>query len=148
MIRYSLICDKDHEFDGWFGSSADFDKQAKRWLVECPICGSIKVQKALMTPGVPARSNRKDDAQPVKALHAPADPKLQAMMQMVRELRQQVEANADYVGDRFAEEARRIHYGEEDPRGIYGEATLKEAVELQEEGIGVLPLPKLPGDAN
>ena len=148
MIRYSLICDKDHEFDGWFGSSADFDKQAKRGLVECPACGSIKVQKALMTPGVPARSNRKDDAQPVKALHAPADPKLQAMMQMVRELREQVEANADYVGDRFAEEARRIHYGEEDPRGIYGEATLKEAVELHEEGIGVLPLPKLPDEAN
>jgi hypothetical protein len=148
MIRYSLICDKEHEFDGWFGSSADFDKQAKRGLVECPVCGSIKVQKALMTPGVPAKSNRKDDVEPVKALHAPADPKLQAMMQMVRELREQVEANADYVGDRFAEEARRIHYGEEDPRGIYGEATLKEAVELHEEGIGVLPLPKLPGDAN
>lgn len=148
MIRYSLTCDKEHEFDGWFGSSAEFDKQAKRGLVECPVCGSIKVHKALMTPGVPAKSNRKNDAQAVKALHAPADPKLQAMMQMVRELREQVEANADYVGDRFAEEARRIHYGEEDPRGIYGEATLKEAAELHEEGIDVLPLPKLPDEAN
>jgi len=148
MIRYSLVCDKEHEFDGWFASSADFDKQARRGLVECPVCGSIKVHKSLMTPGVPARSNRKDEAQPVKALHAPADPKLQAMMQMVRELRKQVEANADYVGDRFAEEARRIHYGEEDPRGIYGEATLQEAVELHEEGIDVLPLPKLPDEAN
>jgi hypothetical protein len=78
MIRYSLICDKDHEFDGWFGSSDDFDTQAKRGLVECPMCGSVKVQKALMTPGVPARSNRKgDDAQPVTALSAPADPKTQ-----------------------------------------------------------------------
>ncbi|MEE4237075.1 MAG: DUF1178 family protein [Anderseniella sp.] len=148
MIRYSLICDKEHGFDGWFGSSDDFDKQVKRGLVECPMCGSIKVSKALMTPGVPAKSNRKNDAEPVKALHAPADPKLQAMMQMVRKLREQVEANADYVGDRFAEEARRIHYGEEDPRGIYGEATLQDAVELHEEGIDVLPLPKLPDEAN
>jgi hypothetical protein len=148
MIRYSLICDKEHGFDGWFGSSDDFDKQVKRGLVECPMCGSIKVSKALMTPGVPAKSNRKNDPEPVKALHAPADPKLQAMMQMVRKLREQVEANADYVGDRFAEEARRIHYGEEDPRGIYGEATLQDAVELHEEGIDVLPLPKLPDEAN
>ena len=148
MIRYSLICDKEHEFDGWFASSEAFDKQVRRGLVECPACGSIKVGKALMTPGVPVKSNRKTDAEPVKALHAPADPKVQAMMEMVRKLREHVETNADYVGDRFVEEARRMHYGEKDPRGIYGEATLEDAVELHEEGIDVLPLPKLPDEAN
>ena len=82
------------------------------------------------------------------ALSAPADAKTQAMMQMVRKLREHVEANADYVGDKFAEQARRIHYGEEEPRGIYGEASIKDAVELHEEGIDVLPLPKLPDEAN
>jgi hypothetical protein len=148
MIRYSLICDKEHEFDGWFASSDAFDKQVRRGLVDCPVCGSAKVQKALMTPGVPVKSNRKADAEPVKALHAPADPKVREMMEMVRKLREHVETNADYVGDRFAEEARRIHYGEEDPRGIYGEATLDDAVELHEEGIDILPLPKLPDEAN
>lgn len=148
MIRYSLICDKEHEFDGWFASSDAFDKQVRRGLVECPLCGSIKVGKALMTPGVPMKSNRKADAEPVKTLHAAADPKAHAMMQMVRKLREHVAENADYVGDRFAEEARRIHYGEEDARGIYGEATIREAVELHEEGIDVLPLPKLPDEAN
>lgn len=148
MIRYSLICDKEHEFDGWFASSDAFDKQVRRGLVECPSCGSIKVGKALMTPGVPMKSNRKADAEPVKTLHAAADPKAHAMMQMVRKLREHVAENADYVGDQFAEEARRIHYGEEDARGIYGEATIREAVELHEEGIDVLPLPKLPDEAN
>mgnify|MGYP003573428397 CR=1 FL=1 len=105
-----------------------------------------------MTPGVPIKANRRSmpapEAEPVKALLAPKDPKLQTMMQMVRKLREHVETNADYVGDKFAEEARRIHYGEEDARGIYGEATLKEAIELHEEGVDVLPLPKLPEDGN
>jgi hypothetical protein len=148
MIRYSLICDKDHEFDSWFAGSNAFDKQVRRGLVDCPVCGSAKVQKALMTPGVPVKSNRKAQAEPVKALHAPADPKVREMMEMVRKLREHVETNADYVGDRFAEEARRIHYGEKDPRGIYGEATIEDAVELHDEGIDVLPLPKLPDVAN
>ena len=148
MIRYSLICDKDHEFDGWFAGSDAFDKQFRRGLVDCPVCGSAKVQKALMTPGVRVKSNRKAQAGPVKALHALADPKVREMMEMVRKLREHVETNADYVGDRFAEEARRIHYGEKDPRGIYGEATIEDALELHEEGIDVLPLPKLPDEAN
>ncbi len=148
MIRYSLACEKDHEFDGWFAGSEAFEKQLKRGLVECPECGSIKVHKALMTPGVPRKSNTKAEDTPVKALNVPADPKVQALVEMVRQLREHVKTNADYVGDQFAEKARRIHYGEEEARGIYGEATIEQAMELHEEGVDVLPLPKLPEDGN
>ena len=146
MIRYNIICDREHEFDGWFASSSGFDEQVAQKLVQCPVCGSHSVEKALMTPGVPARTNR--SSEPVAALHAPQDPKAQAMVEMVRKLRAHVEENADYVGDKFAESARRIHYGEEEERGIYGEATIDEARELQDEGVDVLPLPKLPEDGN
>ena len=146
MIRYDLQCHAGHRFDGWFASSDGFDEQVARKLVQCPVCGSHEVTKALMTPGVPGRSNRKDE--PVPALHAPQDTKAQAMAEMIRKLRSHVEENADYVGDKFAESARRIHYGEEERRGIYGEATIDEARELHDEGVEVLPLPKLPEDRN
>jgi len=146
MIRYDVICEREHQFDGWFASSDGFDDQVARNLVLCPVCGSHDVEKALMTPGVPARSNR--GMEPVAALHAPLDPKAQAMVDMIRKLRTHVEDNADYVGDKFAESARRIHYGEEEQRGIYGEATIDEARELHDEGVEVLPLPKLPEDGN
>lgn len=146
MIRYSLICELEHEFDGWFASSDGFDQQLKRGLVTCPDCGSSRVSKALMTPRVPVKTNRKEPA--VEALHAPTDPKVKAMVEMVRKLKQHVQQNADYVGDRFAEEARRIHYGEEESRGIYGEASMDDARELHEEGIDVLPLPSLPEEGN
>ena len=146
MIRYDILCEAEHRFDGWFASSDGFDDQVARQLIQCPVCGSHKVTKALMTPGVPAKSNRNND--PVPALHAPLDPKAQAMAEMVRKLRSHVEENADYVGDKFAESARRIHFGEEEQRGIYGEATIDEARELHDEGVEVLPLPKLPEDGN
>jgi hypothetical protein len=146
MIRYDILCDSEHQFDGWFASSDSFDDQVARKLVQCPVCGSHKVAKALMTPGVPVKSNR--SSAPVPALHAPLDPKAQAMVEMVRKLRAHVEDNADYVGDKFAESARRIHYGEDEQRGIYGEATIDEARELHEEGVEVLPLPKLPEEGN
>lgn len=146
MIRYDIICEREHEFDGWFAGSDGFDEQVAQNLVQCPVCGSHKVEKALMTPGVPARSNR--GTEPVATLHAPRDPKAQAMVEMIRKLRSHVEDNADYVGDKFAEAARRIHYGEEEQRGIYGEATVDEAQELYDEGVEVLPLPKLPEDGN
>lgn len=146
MIRYDIICEREHEFDGWFAGSDGFDEQVAQNLVQCPVCGSHNVEKALMTPGVPARSNR--GTEPVATLHAPRDPKAQAMVEMVRKLRSHVEDNADYVGDKFAESARRIHYGEEEQRGIYGEATVDEAQELYDEGVEVLPLPKLPEDGN
>jgi hypothetical protein len=147
MIRYALICDKGHEFDGWFSDSASYDKQAKRGFVECSHCGSNKVEKQLMAPGIPAKSNRKSDTSH-KMVAAPADPRMQAMMKMMREFRDHVEKNSEHVGDKFAEEARKIHYKEANERAIYGNATADEARALIEEGIEVAPLPRLPEDGN
>jgi hypothetical protein len=147
MIRYDLQCDKEHAFDGWFSDSASYDKQAKRGLVECPLCGSTKVEKQLMVPGIPAKANRRSDmAQPMMA--GAIDPRAQMMMQMMREFRKHVSENAENVGDKFAEEARKIHYNEVEKRGIYGNATSDQARELIEEGIEVHPLPRLPEDGN
>ena len=117
MIRYDLICDKGHEFDGWFRDSATYDKQARRGFVACSVCGSSKVEKQLMAPGIPAKSNRKDEV-PQKMVAGPVDPRVAMMMKMMREMRQHVEENADYVGDKFAEEARKIHFAETEARGI------------------------------
>lgn len=146
MIRYDLICDRGHEFDGWFSDSAAYDKLAAGALVTCSHCGSTKVDKQLMTPGVPAKANRK--AEPSQQMVAAPDPKLKAMMAMMREMRKHVEANSEHVGDRFAEEARKIHYGETEKRGIYGQATADDAKALIDEGIEVHPLPRLPEDTN
>ncbi len=147
MIRYDLICAKGHSFDGWFRDSATYDKQATRGLVVCPVCDSKKVSKQLMAPGIPAKSN-KTSVEPAQVFNAPVDPRQQMLMKMMRELRKQVEKNADYVGDQFAEEARRIHYNEAEKRGIYGEATREDAEALIEEGIEVHPLPELPEEGN
>ena len=145
MIHYDLICDKGHAFDGWFRNSAAYDEQAGRGLVTCTQCGSARVEKQLMAPGIPVKSNRRS-AQ--KMVAAPADPRLAELMTMMREMRRHVEENAEYVGDRFAEEARKIHYEESDPRGIYGNTSPDEARALIEEGIAVHPLPRLPEDGN
>ena len=147
MIRYDLICDKGHQFDGWFRDSTTYDKQSRRGFVACSVCGSSKVEKQLMAPGIPAKSNRKDEV-PQKMVAGPVDPRVAMMMKMMREMRQHVEENADYVGDKFAEEARKIHFAETEARGIYGEATADEATALIEEGIEVFPLPRLPEDGN
>jgi hypothetical protein len=147
MIHYDLICDKGHAFDGWFRNSAAYDEQAEKGLVSCTVCGSVKVEKQLMAPGIPMKSNRRDST-PHKMVAGPVDPRLAAMMEVVREIRKHVEANAEYVGDRFAEEARKIHYEEAEHRGIYGEASPGEAKALIEEGIAVHPLPRLPEDGN
>lgn len=147
MIRYDLMCEQGHAFDGWFSDSAAYDKQAQAGLVSCTVCGSAKVEKQLMAPGIPAKSNRKVEARRQTMVAAP-DPRLQAMMSMVREMRKHVEANAEYVGSQFAEEARKIHYNETEKRGIYGEATPDDTKALIEEGIDVHPLPRLPEDTN
>lgn len=147
MIHYDLICDSGHAFDGWFANSAAYDAQADKGLVTCSHCGSAKVEKQLMAPGIPVKSNRKDVA-PAKMVSGPVDPRLAQLMQMVREMRKHVEENAEYVGDRFAEEARKIHYEEAEHRGIYGQASPDEAKALIEEGIAVHPLPRLPEDGN
>lgn len=147
MIRYDLICDQGHGFDGWFRDSAAYDEQAAGGLVSCSVCGSVKVEKQLMAPGIPAKSNRRDESAR-KMIAGPVDPRLAVMMQMVREMRRHVEENAEYVGPRFAEEARKIHYEEAEHRGIYGEASPDEAKALVEEGITVHALPRLPEDGN
>jgi hypothetical protein len=146
MIRYDLECDREHGFDGWFSDSAAFDRQEAAGLVVCPVCGSARVSKRLMTPGLPVKANRREATQHLAA--GPADAKTRALMEAVRRLRAHVEANADYVGERFPEEARRIHYNEVEPRGIYGEASAEEARALIEEGVDVHPLPRLPEDGN
>jgi hypothetical protein len=147
MIRYDLQCDKGHTFDGWFSNSDAYDKQVGRRQVECIVCGSVKIEKQIMAPGIPAKSNRQSDiAQPMVA--GPVDPRAQMMLHMMREFRAHVEKNAENVGDNFAEEARKIHYKEKEARGIFGKATPIEAQELLEEGIDVHPLPVLPEDAN
>jgi len=130
MIAYQLRCDGGHEFEGWFGSSVAFDEQAAGGKLLCPICASKKVEKAPMAPSV---AGTKKSARPAE--------ELKKMRQFMTGMRKYVEANADYVGSTFPEEARKIHYGEVEERHIYGEATLQEAKELIEEGVDVAPLP-------
>ena len=143
MINYSLHCENGHEFDGWFRDSAAFDEQAAAGVIACPSCGSVKVQKALMAPAV-ATDKKGGDA--VSTL-MPGGEDTEAR-DMLRKLREHVIANADDVGDKFAEEARRIHYKEAEERGIYGTATPDETRELRDAGIDVHPLPSLPDDKN
>ena len=126
MIRYDLECSDGHQFDGWFRDSAAFDDQAGKGLVACAVCGSIRIEKQLMAPGIPAKSNRGADA-PQPVFSAPVDPRAALMMKMMREMRQHVEANAENVGKSFAEEARKMHYNESEKRSIFGEATIAEA---------------------
>jgi len=147
MIRYDLICDKAHAFDGWFRDSEAYDAQSAAGELQCPVCGSTVIDKQLMTPGIAAKANRRPEGR-VPVFSAQKEGKVAELIEAVRKLRRQVEENADYVGDRFAEEARKIHYNEVEPRGIYGEATLEEAKALLDEGVEVEPLPPLPEDAN
>jgi hypothetical protein len=147
MIRYDLQCEHEHEFDGWFRDSATYDAQVARGEVPCPVCGSRRIEKQLMAPGIPMKANRREE--PARqSFAALQDPRAKALAEMVRKLRQHVEQHADYVGERFPEEARRIHYEEVEPRGIYGEASPDEVSSLVEEGIEVHPLPRLPEDGN
>lgn len=164
MIRYRLRCHKEHEFEAWFGSSTAYDRQAKRGLVSCPDCGSTKVQKAMMAPGVATRGAAERTApvaEPVEApvpatMPSPVAPAVAAQhtemqrqfLTLMRQVRKEVEAKAEYVGPKFSDEARKIHHKEAEARGIWGEATLEEARELSEDGIDCLPLPRLPEDQN
>jgi hypothetical protein len=174
MIRYNLVCAKGHEFESWFAGSAAFDRQAKRGLVECPICGSAKVAKALMTPRL-ARSGKSSPAGPAgpetaapqtaapetaapeaaapdasraAAPVAVISPQEQELRTKLRELREHLVKNADNVGQRFPEEARKMHYGEKEHRSIYGTASPDDAKALHEEGIAFAPLPVLPDEHN
>ena len=141
MIRFSLTCERDHGFEAWFRNNEDFDTQKKRGFVECPSCASRKIEKALMAPAV--SSSRKRE----KMALAMSEQQRQAMAQ-IKALTEKIREGAENVGDKFAEEARKIHFGETEPRGIYGEATQEEARSLAEDGVGFMPLPVFPDDRN
>ena len=143
MIKYELKCRKEHVFEAWFYDSATYDKQAAGGKVVCPVCGSRKVTKAPMAPRIAKSKSDRASERASQEVQQKA-----VMMKALRELREHIEKNADYVGDKFAEEARRIHYGETDERNIYGEASKDEARELAEEGIDIAVIPWVPrGDA-
>jgi hypothetical protein len=164
MIRYALVCDKGHDFESWFQDSAAYDKQAKRKLIACPHCGSAKVEKSIMAPRLAAT---KKGAKPVKvpaaeiptaqpaAAAAPEkapvamlSPQEREFRAKLKELRDHLTKNADHVGPKFPEQARKMHYGEIEHRSIYGEASPEEAKALAEEGIEFHPLPILPDERN
>ena len=165
MILYNLVCAKGHQFESWFAGSAAYDKQAKRGLVECPVCGSAKVEKALMTPRL-ARTRKStppalESPAPAAASEpvVPAAPEPPAPVAVIspqerelrtklKELREHLVKNAENVGQRFPEEARKMHYGEKEHRSIYGTASPDDAKALHEEGIEFAPLPVLPDERN
>ena len=159
MIRYALACDQAHEFESWFPSSDAYDAQRKRRLVACPICGSGKVEKQLMAPRL-ARTDKEPAAPPPVPVPPPAAPdaapqpmallseKERELRAMFKAFREHVQKNADHVGERFPDEARKMHYGEIEHRSIYGEASPMEARELIEEGIEIHPLPIIADERN
>jgi len=136
MIRYALQCEHGHEFEGWFGASSDYEEQHARGLMDCPMCGSKNVSKAIMAPAVSGTKAQRAEAPPPQAQ--------EMMMQAAQAVRQHVEDNFDYVGDAFASEARAIHEGKSEARGIYGEASGSEVKKLIEDGVPVAPLPPAP----
>ena len=165
MIKYQLICDKSHEFEGWFGDSAAFESQQESGFLTCPVCGSADMRRALMAPNLASPKTRKTDlaeqqpsAQPEPqpqpqapqqasaALPPAAARKMQELMSEMRALQTKIREECRDVGNDFAEEARKIHYGEVEPEGIYGQATAEEREALDEEGIEIMDMPWLPKD--
>ncbi len=168
MIQYALACETGHFFEGWFRNSADFDEQVARRLLACPTCGTHEVAKRLMAPNI-AKGARRDSTEATAAVNesgqtppqpsgssspqgsaavASLQPTHPELLERLRELKREIVSNADYVGKEFAEEARKIHYGEAEQRGIYGEASGEAIKDLADEGISVMPLPLLPEDRN
>jgi hypothetical protein len=141
VIRYALICDNDHKFEAWFKSVQAYDEQVARGIVTCPVCTSADVNKQMMAPSV-SRAN--SDKVSLSIGH----PEHHRLREAMRALRNKVTSEADYVGDKFADEARKIHFKEVDSRGIYGEATRDEVAELVEDGVDFMPLPNLPEEHN
>ena len=143
MIQYALVCENAHKFDAWFRNAEAYDEQHKRGIVTCPICTTIKVDKALMAPAL-SRAVGQEKKVPLSMGH----PEQAQLRDALKALRQKVVSEADYVGDKFAEEARKIHFKDVEPRGIYGEATSEEVASLVEEGVDFMPLPNLPEEHN
>ena len=163
MIRYALRCERDHTFESWFQDSAAYDQQVKRKLVSCPVCESVRIEKAIMAPRIVGKKGRERAAEsetaPATPAPAPAAPAASEATPLVmaqerelraklKELRDHIVKNADNVGERFPNEARKMHYGEIEHRPIYGEASPEEAKSLIDEGVEVSPLPVLPEDRN
>ena len=156
MIRYHLRCERGHAFESWFQSSSAYESQEKRKLVSCPSCGSVKVERAIMAPQIVSKTSSRAEPAPVASTEVTATAPNPLMMMAqerelrakLKELRDHVVKNADNVGERFPNEARKMHYGDIEHRPIYGEATPQEARSLIEEGVEVSPLPMLPEDRN
>lgn len=142
MIRYSLVCENGHPFEGWFSESGDFDRQVQTGFLTCPTCNSAAISKSLMAPSV--STARKKEAKQQMAM----DLARQEVMAKLKETVANIRANAEDVGEKFPEEARKIHYGETDARGIIGQASLSDVRDLLEEGIDIAPIPVLPEDGN
>jgi len=141
VIQYTLNCDNDHKFEAWFRNAGACDEQVSRGIVSCPICSSSKVSKALMAPAV-ARD------QEDKVTFSAGHPDQTELRRRLKDLRDKITAEAHYVGNRFAQEARKMHEGELEPHGIYGEATREEVSSLLEDGVDLVPLPNLPEEHN
>jgi hypothetical protein len=161
MIRYALRCERDHTFESWFQSSSAYESQVKRKLVSCPVCNSVKVEKAIMAPQIVSKKGREKvipapvpGPTPAQAETPASGPTPLLMAQerelraKLKELRDHIVSNADNVGERFPTEARKMHYGDIEHRPIYGEASPEEARALIDEGVEVSPLPVLPDDRN
>lgn len=159
MIHFSLTCQDGHAFEGWFRDSSDFEKQLESGFLECPYCGSSDIRKALMAPAV-STSRKKEQAPAPQSIQqnvpstpdpqqlASIAPQQQQVLDAMRMLRSKITENADDVGKRFAEEARKMHYGESERRGIYGQADATEVNELREEGVEFFAMPSLPEEKN
>ena len=157
MIRYTLRCDRGHAFESWFQSSSAYEQQEKRKLVNCPVCGSAKIERAIMAPQIVSKKSREAavpaPAAPTEVTTPPTSTPLMMAQERelrakLKELRDHIVKNADNVGERFPNEARKMHYGDIEHRPIYGEASPDEARSLIEEGVEVSPLPVLPDDRN
>lgn len=155
MIRYALRCERGHEFESWFQSSSAYDSQHKRGLVSCPACDSTKVEKAIMAPRIVRKGKSRSAPQLLAAASEETSstslvmaPQERELVAKLKELRDHVLKNADNVGKKFPDEARKMHYGDIEHRAIYGEATTEEARALIDEGVEVAPLPILPDDRN
>lgn len=147
MIRYALICDKGHDFESWFSSGDDYEKQVKRGFVTCPICNSPKVQKQIMAPAV-GRAGESEAGEPATQPVALISEKEKELRAKIKEFREMLMQNSDYVGNRFADEARAMHRGEIERRTVHGEASPDEARSMIEEGVPFLPIPSLPDERN
>ena len=157
MIKYSLICDNEHQFEGWFSTGQDFDEQRRRNLVNCPMCDSSNITKTLMAPSISTSKKavqaqvkpnveHSDRPTPVANSHVPDN--FQELVGKIRELRANILETSKNVGDKFPDEARKIHYGEVEKHSIYGQASAQDVKELVDEGVNVMPIPSLPEDNN